>query len=550
MAIGRNACSRLIETGNQTMRRYLPSLLPVLTSAVWVLPAHALPFLVTPLSFDFGDVHKGATSFTATVNITNTTSETLNPQLAGGAPFTANFGASQNCGGRDLGPGESCQIFYDFRPQDLGELTDVSRLSVGGELREIDLRGAGIRAFLATPGALDFGAVQVGQVSSQQVMNIRNLSDTALNPGLAGGAPFTSNFGAAQNCGGGDLAGGASCQIFYDFRPQESGALTDVSRLTIDGELAEVQLSGFGADELDPGSPWRVSARALNFGDVRKGETSPQQKVTITNVSDETRNPGLAGGAPFTPDFGASQNCGGHDLAPGESCELFFTLRPTVNGPLTDVSRFSLDDMAVEIALGGRGLDAFLVSTLALDFGEIDVGEVSPQQSISITNVSGATRNPGLAGGAPFTADFGASQNCGGRDLGPGESCQIFYDFRPTGGGSLDDTSRFTVDGRLISVALSGLGLGGTPPPPPPPDTVVPAPATLPLLGAGWLAFLLLGSRRRLRPEPPCAPGPERSGAPRHGATGPWPCAPSPAPAIAFRRSSLGTSSRSTSGSP
>jgi hypothetical protein len=83
---------------------------------------------------------------------------------------------------------------------------------------------------------------------------------------------------------------------------------------------------------------------------------------------------------------------------------------------------------------------------------------------VTLTNGGGDPFGPiNIFGGAPPTAEFGASQNCQGTTLPAGGSCQVNFTFSPGAPGSYNDTSSFTVsetasqsDGEDFSVSLAG----------------------------------------------------------------------------------------------
>jgi hypothetical protein len=68
---------------------------------------------------------------------------------------------------------------------------------------------------------------------------------------------------------------------------------------------------------------------SLDFGPVGIGSTSLVQTVTITNTG-SVPLANFAGGAPGVP-FNATQNCAG-GVAPGASCQFFFTFTPLESG--------------------------------------------------------------------------------------------------------------------------------------------------------------------------------------------------------------------------
>jgi hypothetical protein len=104
------------------------------------------------------------------------------------------------------------------------------------------------------------------------------------------------------------------------------------------------------------------------------------------------------------------------------------------------------------------------ISTTAIDFGSVAVGHTK-QVAVTLTNTGGDSFTPHMAGGAPPTPEFNASQNCQLVPLPPGGSCQITYSFSPGASGAYSDMSNFTIsetdsqqDGEFFSVSLTGRG--------------------------------------------------------------------------------------------
>jgi len=106
------------------------------------------------------------------------------------------------------------------------------------------------------------------------------------------------------------------------------------------------------------------------------------------------------------------------------------------------------------------------ISTAGIWFGAVMVGSIATT-SVTLTNTGGDPFGPiNMFGGAPPTAEFGASQNCQGVTLLAGGSCQVSYSFTPGAAGTFNDNSSFTVsetnsqsDGENFSVSLSGSGI-------------------------------------------------------------------------------------------
>jgi hypothetical protein len=120
------------------------------------------------------------------------------------------------------------------------------------------------------------------------------------------------------------VAPGGTCQYFFTFTPTQAGQATATSFSTTNGGDIVVNLRGTGV-----GSTATYSPLVIDFGPVVPGTTSTQQAVTIINTGLATLA-NFAGGAPGVP-FNATQNCAG-GVAPGASCQFFFTFTPLESG--------------------------------------------------------------------------------------------------------------------------------------------------------------------------------------------------------------------------
>jgi hypothetical protein len=428
--------------------------LAVLIWPIASIAAGPLPGLwVTPLELDFGPVGVGVTSPPQVVTITNTGNDTLT-NFAGGAPFDPQFGATQNCAG-GVAPGASCQYTFTFTPNAVGVFSSSSNSSTNAGPFVIKLHGEGVGPKLSvSPLSLNFGHQFVFATSASQVVTIRN-TGLAMLTDFAGGAPFRTEFGATQNCAGG-VAPGASCQYTFTFTPSSTGTITSTSNSSTNAGPFVIKLQGTGTTPLrrPPNAPrLDVSPLELDFGPVGVGVTSPPQVVTITNSGPATLTD-FAGGAPFDPQFGATQNCAG-GVAPGASCQYTFTFKPSAVGIFSSSSNSSTNAGPFVIKLHGEGVGSKLsVSPLELDFGDVPLNTTSAPQVVTIRNTGLATLTD-FAGGAPFDPQFGATQNCA-VGVAPGASCQYTFTFKPTAAGLFSSSSNSSTNAGPFVIKLHG----------------------------------------------------------------------------------------------
>lgn len=160
----------------------------------------------------------------------------------------------------------------------------------------------------------------------------------------------------------------------------------------------------------------------------------------------------------FAPEVSEGVTCGtDNSCPPGMQCD-----------PLDNSCRFELRDGAPsEIDAGAP--DATLTAVLeidmnAVDFGTINLGQVSGRTNLTVTNIGAGTSqgvNAALMDGSNFTI---IENSCEDLSLEPQASCQVGVAFSPgdTAAGAQSDT--LTLEEPLganeLSVALAGLGLG------------------------------------------------------------------------------------------
>jgi hypothetical protein len=453
--------------------------------------AYATTFTISPVSFDFGNIGVGSSGISQRVTITNTsaTSQTLN--LAGGGGGAA-FGGVQNCQAQSLAPGASCYIEYDFNPTAKGLTSATTTVAVNGQTATFNLTGNGIDSFQVGTRSLDFGNVASGSTSNQQTVTIRNASNTTQTVNLAGGGGGAS-FGGVQNCQAQSLAPGGTCQISYAFTPSTAGEVTGSTTVAINGQSVDLAFAGTGGT--GNGSPFTVSGRSFDFGNVALGESSPQETVTITNTSNTSQVISLAGGGAGAL-FGGVQNCQGQTLAPGGSCSVFYSFSPTDLGSASGTTTLGVNGFTYDFSFAGSGIEPFLLGALSFDFGEVNVGSSSFEQATNLYNVGDIAHIFGLAGGGAGPL-FGGVQNCVGQSITPGDFCSIFYQFTPATAGLFTASTTLDIDGIARTLTFRGVGIDPNAGPSP-----VPEPATWAsmVLGFGYLAATMRRSRRRQRP--------------------------------------------------
>jgi len=411
-------------------------------------------FSVTPFAFDFGEVRVGETAPTQTVTVTNDGPGPIVVSMAGGAAGA--FGGSQNCQGNTLEEGASCEVSYRFQPTVAGVADRTSGATFNGESHSFAFAGTGIATprYSITPTALDFGEVAVGETAPQQAVSVTNLGPGPIVASMAGGAAGV--FGGSQNCQGRTLEEGESCEIFYAFSPTAPGPGDGGTNGNVNGQAFAFEFEGAGI-EAPPSDRFLISPIALDFGEVLLGTTSDPQVVTMTNLGPGPVTFSGTGGAAGV--FGGSQNCQGVTLEEGGSCQFTYRFTPDVAGATTGSTGGTANDQAFALDFQGVGVERerFLVTPVGFGYGDVALGSTAETQSATVTNVGPGPVTFSGSGGAAGV--FGGSQNCQGRTMEEGTSCEFSYRFTPTALGDADRSTSGSMNGQPYAFDFRGRGV-------------------------------------------------------------------------------------------
>ncbi len=213
----------------------------------------------TPAALAFGSVQVGRTA-TVPVQVTNTGSA---PVTLAGIQASGVFSSSGNCPGPalSLAAQASCTVQVTFAPvaegPASGSLSFITSATTGP--LEVSLSGTGIVAQLtASPGALDFGAVNLG-VSATLPVTLTNSGSTPVNSITLG---TSGEFSVSLPCPGTTLAPAASCQARITFTPSTLGARTGTLRVASSDPAspATIPLEGTGI----PGPSFSLSVNGAS----------------------------------------------------------------------------------------------------------------------------------------------------------------------------------------------------------------------------------------------------------------------------------------------
>ena len=312
-----------------------------------------------------------------------------------------------------------------------------------------------------SPDPVDFGSVAVGDTASVPV-SVGNSGTAPLEiSGLTlfrAGSPFTIA-ADPDDCASATLQPGASCTFSIAFAPASAGGISATLRVTSDSldSPDEVAISGSGIV-----GDLTATPSSLDFGDVPVGTDSMAGTVTLGNAGGATLELTSlpAPDAPFNRVGGSCST--GDSLAPGESCTLDYEYSPQQTGAaaktLSPASQFN----SVDIMLGGNGVAGLLeVSPASIDFGDVDVGDDSAAQAVTLSNAGDAALD--LTSLPAPMAPFGrVGGDCSmGATLAPAASCTVQYQFSPQSTGAAGQALTFSSQFNTAALEVDGNGVMG-----------------------------------------------------------------------------------------
>jgi Cep192 domain 4/Abnormal spindle-like microcephaly-assoc'd, ASPM-SPD-2-Hydin/HYDIN/CFA65/VesB-like, Ig-like domain len=409
---------------------------------------------VSPQSVSFGNVPVGSNG-SQTVSLLNTGNGPVNVSQA---TMAGNgFGMTGLALPITLGPGQSSAFTVSFAPAGAGSASgNISVVSnAANSVSTVALSGMGVQPQISVaPGSVSFGAVTVGQTSSQAV-TLTNAGGAPLNiTQLAGPGTGFSLTGLALPL---TLAPGKSTAFTVSFTPT-SGASSSSSLMLVSNAPTSpttIPLSGAGSAQVLQLTP---STTALSFGNQTLN-ASATQSVTLTN----TGNSAVSISQVNVAGTGFSLNGSAPlvTLSAGQAASFSVTFTPTVAGNATgSVSVISTAaNSPMSISLAGVGVQPQIsVVPGAVTFSTVTVGQTN-SQTITLSNPGTATLTVTQSAG-PGTG-FGLTGLALPLTLAPGKSTAFTVSFTPTSG--TNSSSSLTLVSNApnspTTIPLSGTGL-------------------------------------------------------------------------------------------
>ena len=316
-------------------------------------------------------------------------------------------------------------------------------------------------AVSATPTSAAFGTVTVGASSTPQVITLSNTGSGAATGFTVGAAP--AGFTRSTTCTN-SLAAGGSCTVTVTFSPTAAQAYSGNITITGSGGTnVSIALSGTGGAAATPSVS--ASPTSLAFGSVTVGSSSAGQIVTVSNTGGAAATGMTVGAAPSG--YARTTTCTA-SLAAGGSCTVTVTFSPTAAQAYAgNIAITGSGGTNLSVSLSGTGSATATsnvnASASALSFGNVQIGQTSAAQTITVTNSGTLAATDMAYPAAP--AKFNKSGTCASATLGAGASCTLVFTYSPTAAGPDNPTYTFTGGGKTFPIALSGTGTTTAPPP-------------------------------------------------------------------------------------
>jgi len=457
-------------------------------------PAKALT--ITPNPVIFPDTPVGGAPGFSIVRIHNSGSVTVNissTTITG--PNAADFAGLENpgfCVG-PLASGMDCISGFFFNPKAVGPrmatFTVTSDATPGTLAATFSGNGIAATKILTLtpnpPNPVNFPDTAVGATTAMQTLTATNTGNgdvTFTGPVPLGGAnpgDFSYNIGASSCLGNGVnpvvvFHAGQSCDVQFAFTPTAAGARTATFLLRDDatGNPQTVTLTGKG---VAPTKILSVTPNLLNFPDTVVATASLPQVITVKNVGNSLvhiSGTSLAGNGGFLVH---PLICDRPDpmIVPGEVCSMDVQFAPSAVGSNTATLTITSDAVGSPqtVTLTGNGSSTSLILTPNPPvFPDTPVGHLSPQQTLTVTNIGhtdvqiGATS---LGGPNANLSDFQITTNTCVTPtpalLAPGANCAIGVTFNPQAAGPRTASLTIVSDGigSPQKVSLNGQGIPG-----------------------------------------------------------------------------------------
>jgi hypothetical protein len=410
---------------------------------------------LSPIALTFSNQTVNTSSASQSISLTNTGA---GPLTILSVATTGDYAQTNTCGS-SVAAKATCKISVAFTPTTSGARhgTVVVTDNATSSPQSATLTGTGVAPTVAfSPTSLSFANQTVNTSSATKTIVLTNNTGAQLSISKIAAS---SNYSETNTCGTGIAAGG-TCNILVTFKPTSAATIHGTITITDTAATSpqNVPLTGTGIAAAIGFVP-----AALTFADQTVGTTSTASMVTLSNTGTATltiHSISITGAG--SGDFAQTHTCGG-TLAPGKSCTISTTFKPTATGIRTASLTVSdsVSGSPQTVPLTGTGIAPVAVlSPSSITFAKQAVSTTSPASVVTLSNTGNATLNiNSISISGTNRADFGQSNGCG-TSLAAGTSCAISVTFDPLAAGTRQ-ASLSVVDnaaGSPQTAALTGVG--------------------------------------------------------------------------------------------
>jgi hypothetical protein len=295
-----------------------------------------------------------------------------------------------------------------------------------------DAPDSGLTGLVATPPAIDLGAVAIGRRVTARIRVTNHDPVDVEIVETSVGSPFQITM---DECTG-SLAPGSACKVELRFDPVALGPVQAILVVRSNSERVDVSVT---AEVGETAARLRFVPDQLDFEELPVGG-SLQREITLENMGGIVAS-GLAvrAAGPNATDF-QIENCPAAQLNPGESCSVGVSFVPASVGrskTATLIAQSNAGEIALAQALGAAHGAARLVplSTL-VHYGAFALGQGGGPQLHFENDGDHSTGPITMTLSGPNRAEFSVVETCSGNELPPSQFCSFDVPLMPTSTGS------------------------------------------------------------------------------------------------------------------
>lgn len=338
--------------------------------------------------------------------------------------------------------------------------TGLGSLNVANVVNAWPAPSAGILRL--SPLSLVFASTQEGATTATQAITVTNTGASTVTLSGSGISVTGSNatsFTHTSNCPA-SLAVGKNCQVNIAFKPAAVGALSGTLSITDNG-WESPQTASLSGTATTPYPEATVVPNNLLFGTTVIGATNSGSQITITNTGYATLTVQTVSitGANATS-FSQTNTCT-TSVAPGKSCSITPTFKPTKAGTLSATLNVvdNTGNSPQTVGLSGTAVAVgFAYFGIGLQTTKVGSSTQSAPVSLSNAGTTTVTISSVTITGADASS-FSQANTCNGSIAAKG-SCTFTVTFKPKQTGALSATLNVfdNASNSPQTLALSGTG--------------------------------------------------------------------------------------------